>query len=138
MTYSNVQLDIIRQFGSKELSEGCLVSTTWWIWKIYKNDDDHIFFVELQNWELCVIRSKNSLEILWHIPELFPDVARVAKEKEMDLECFISSFTDKYCIWFTKWPRDAIQSIPYNPTLPLIDQDSQLTLIPLLNLLWTK
>jgi hypothetical protein len=63
-------------------------------------------------------------------------VARVAKEKGMDLECFISSFTDKYCIWFSKWPRNAIQSIPYNPTLPLIDQDSQLTLIPLLNLLW--
>jgi hypothetical protein len=37
-------------------------------------------------------------EIIGHCPELFPDVARVAKEKGMDLECFISSFTDKYCI----------------------------------------
>lgn len=140
MTYSNVQLDIIRQFGSKELSEGCIVRDLYRdsqpIWK-YLCDwkyfyEWNIWFIpdnEMTDWW----ETENIFEILWHIPELFPDVARVAKEKEMDLECFISSFTDKYCIWFTKWPRDAIQSIPYNPTLPLIDQEES-TLVELLNL----
>ena len=155
MTYSKTQLDIIRQFGSKELSEGCLV------WDFY---NPNIFWYKILEYEVfpCVVnweseyikvrsfhrkretytydsRQENDVKqieyfkknILWHIPELFPDVARVAKEKVRFLEikcphkCYLS---------ISRWDIELeLISIPYNPTLPLIDQEES-TLVQLLNL----
>lgn len=125
---TEIQLDIIRAFGSKQLSEGCLIQKwliidkAYWVW----HNSIH-----------CTLGNKfdkNDIEILWHIPELFPDFARVADEKW--LSYYINTDSDFIkviiAIW-EKYPYDE-KIIPYIRTLPLIDQDSQLTLLPLLNL----
>ena len=141
MTYSPIQLDIIRTFGSKELSEGCIVRDLYRdsqpIWK-YLCDwkyfyEWNIWFIpdnEMTDWW----ETENIFEILWHIPELFPDVARVAKENEWAIEIRIlpQESSEVTIVHYDYMLRQT--KIPYNPTLPLIDQDEQLTLLPLLNL----
>lgn len=141
--FTPTQIEIIKHFGSKELSEGCIVRDLYRdsqpIWK-YLCDwkylyEWNIWFIpdnEMTDWW----EIENIFEILWHIPELFPDFARVAEEKW--LSYYISTDSDFIkviiAIW-EKYPYDE-KIIPYIRTLPLIDQDEQLTLIPLLNLLW--
>ena len=136
MTYSKTQLEIIKAFGSKELSEGCLISSHEYInndlWEelvikkyVTKTDSPkyHPNYCIATDWkEYCIYG------ILWHIPELFPDVARVAKEKWYPI------LTDSWIIEFQLSDTEFVR-IPYESTLPLIDQDEQLTLIPLLSLI---
>lgn len=75
------------------------------------------------NYECEPVYIKN-FEILWHIPHLFPDVARVCREKGWALQAFL---------WYWNWVSDHIlimvwttwnASISYDPTLPLLDQPS--------------
>lgn len=152
MTYSPIQLDIIRTFGSKELSEGCYIN--------YKfnprlnKEGIYLGMVRFSSPLVCEAKSKNItwlislafnekiedsnhwevIEILWHIPELFPDFARVADEKW--LSYYINTDSDFIkviiAIW-EKYPYDE-KIIPYKKLIPLLEQDEQLTLLPLLNL----
>ena len=154
MTYSKTQLDIIKAFGSKELSEGCLMEIfhtdlvhreMWWddyetsvsnciIWKYISWFSESIFdFYYDENifniktfWECW---ETNSYEILWHIPELFPDVARVAKEKWI----IIRIWSNETIIYGFIYKSESTFRITYNSTLPLIEQEES-TLTQLLNL----
>lgn len=126
MTYSPIQLDIIRTFGSKELSEGCLINTDKWI----KNLDDH-FIIWTDNKLYRESRNGNepylysqTCEILWHRPELFPDVARAAKEKNMWIEVMLHRYSKTWHILsINKWTE--YHRIEYNPTLSLLDQSEE-------------
>ena len=158
MTYSKTQLDIIKAFGSKELSEGCLMEIfhtdlvhreMWWddyetsvsnciIWKYISWFSESIFdFYYDENifniktfWECW---ETNSYEILWHIPELFPDVARELQKQWYVLELLkIDTIKSVLKISWYDMKKDIL--IPYKKLIPFIDQDEQLTLIPLLNL----
>lgn len=142
--YSPIQLDIIRTFGSKELSEGCLIQESKRLLRIayetwIKNAPYFcIDLTEIQWSPQCGFNPKDyeNAEILWHIPELFPDVARVAKEKDWIIKIEYNYFKREY-VWITIdntfWEDDIYALIPYNPTLSLLDQDEQ-TLASLLNL----
>jgi len=140
-----IQLDIIKAFGSKELSEGCILNNFWEIIKLKK---DYKIIQNNESEKDILIFGKNddelslnhNTEILWHIPELFPDVARVTKEKGIQIwiKYLEPSFfvTDAQTCVITVWDWiDSYWEIPYNPTLSFIDQDEQLTLIPLLSLI---
>lgn len=142
---TEIQLDIIKAFGSKELSEGCIVRDLYRdsqpIWK-YLCDwkylyEWNIWFIpdnEMTDWW----ETENIFEILWHIPELFPCIARVAKEKGwfMEVDTQFSEIT--FYVVNKYKENETIAFFKYDFSLPLIDQDSQLTLIPLLSLLWIK
>lgn len=134
MTYSPIQLDIIRTFGSKELSEGCLIMhEDWTKWKHWWNWRWEITYSKKWRWWSSSTYDNSMWEIIWHIPELFPCIARVAKEKGLKITI----------LYYTEWPHIIFnpieynlrnpESIPYNPTLSLIDQ-SEDTLTQLLNL----
>lgn len=128
MTYTETQLEAIKILGKKDLSFGCIY---------YPNTDDFAepyFYVEewvwvqVKSWWLIhdssyEIEVMNSLDvsILWHIPHL-EDLFRVAGEKWKRI-------TIEY---YTQWPHLIFNPIevnlrnpdriPYNPTLPLLDQ----------------
>lgn len=134
--YSPIQLDIIRTFGSKELSEGCIFSYKYldevWIDKgIWFTEDS--FPIRLENYRWITWSWKH--KILWHIPELFPDVARVTKEKGMKVSYLGNLMINTNKV--IKRTNTSIEfetfNIPYNPTLPLINQEES-TLVQLLNL----
>lgn len=141
MNYSPIQLDIIRTFGSKELSEGCFVRKEKWKWfKIanitdIKYPDWKLYYKQAKwywlHWKFYQPKFKTELdfEILWHIPHL-EDVFRVAKWK-----AFIYAITPlrlwTYEIWFNDWYRTTY--INYTPEMPLLEQSEE-TLTQLLNL----
>lgn len=136
--YSPIQLDIIRTFGSKQLNQGCLI----------KIENDYFHLMEKYDkwtsyrWFEIPIGSKmlyvtdteieynKNIEILWHIPHLFPDVAKVAKEKWWEYELLANPDWHELFIYGT-WVK--LFHIPYHPTLPLLDQSEE-TLTQLLNL----
>ena len=130
-----IQLDIIRAFGSKELSEGCLtLDKEWTMYKCLIRREWRMIHSNEWGWWSWSSYSDYMWEVLGKVPELFPDVARVARETNKSLRVEMNEMTEKSYIQI--WTGD-VHRIPYHPTYKLIDQDEQLTLIPLLNLLWT-
>lgn len=79
--------------------------------------------------------TENIFEILWHIPHL-NDLYRVAESKDLIIKIEYNYLKQEY-VWITIdntfWEDDIYALIPYNPTLPLIDQEES-TLVQLLNL----
>lgn len=135
-----LQIEIIKKFGRKDLSFGCVIyynispyiflDERIWYYTVYCCDSvDWIFWYE-------EIKEKEKVKILWHLP-LLEDIFRVAKDKDFDL--FQVVYHDK--MWSTESQQGifAIDNmsksvrIPYNPTLPLIEQDES-TLSQLLSL----
>lgn len=134
MTYSPIQLDIIRTFGSKELSKWLLFhpnSDDFQCIYEYVDEDNHIN-TSYKNDIVTIFESDYDLcwwkiwTVLWHIPELFPCIARVAKEKGYPI--LTNSWIIKFQLSNTEFVR-----IPYESTLPLINQSEE-TLTQLLNL----
>lgn len=139
---TEIQLATVRTFGSKELSEGCLFS-----WNEYTNHD-LLEEIEIQTFhhktdsllsqsEYCIATDWHEYciyEILWHIPELFPDVARELSKEWYVLE-LLKVDTIKSVLKISRFDIKKDIIISYKKLIPLIDQDSQLTLIPLLSLI---
>lgn len=74
------------------------------------------------------IEYNKNIEILWHIPELFPDVARATEWTDIDI--WMDTYTKELIAsWDSIWHN----IIPYNPTLSLLDQEEE-ALASLLNL----
>lgn len=93
MTYSNIQLEIIKHFGSKELSEGCIITglclDSYWELKERRlciKTYAWYYLVCSRKWNFhdnCWIVSKpSSIEILWHIPH-FERILEVLYEKDI-------------------------------------------------------
>lgn len=86
MIYNNLQLDIIREFGSKELTEGCLIfmkeKNEFHVLDICDTIEEWVIAREYP-WSLSYNIITKDFEILWHIPNLSPDVFRVAEEKQV-------------------------------------------------------
>lgn len=137
--FTPIQIEIIKAFGSKQLSEGCLIQIKW----------EYYFTIIDIEWDVatcyhplkCTKDKKRSIidieiskldwnrnKILWNIPELFPDVARVAKEKWYEM-----TVSSDWWISIRTHEDDERESIKFNPTLPLINQEES-TLVQLLNL----
>lgn len=128
---TEIQLDIIRTFGSKELSEGCLINTEHWErkWDDYFLVWDESLYRESRNGNEPYLFSK-TFTILWHIPHL-EDVFRVLIKEKWHMH-LLAKNDDTYEIWITRYEHVTVK-FPYNPTLSLLDQSEE-TLTQLLNL----
>lgn len=135
MTYTPTQIELIKTFWKKELSEGCKVICNDESIKTVLENSEFWFYIQ-PNWisdgYICYENEDIEMwisEILWHIPEIFPDVAREILNKfQKDSIISVSEWKINFCLW--KW---GMHEIPYNPTLSLIDQEES-TLVQLLNL----
>lgn len=128
--YTPIQLSAIKLFGRKDLTEGCVILeeemqrhfTVAWVWevKMYWNP------IWVMDWGIPKWPYKWNFEILWHIPHL-EDLFRVAEEKGWS---YYELFSDRIEFWkaVKRWWH---RKIPYNPTIPLIDQPSLTEIINL-------
>lgn len=89
---------------------------------MYRTIDNYYYFGN----DFKTIRTNSDMddnidefEILWHEPHLFPDVARVVKEKE----AYIKIDTFRWLLYVSKYGTwETNQGIKYSPTLPLLSQ----------------
>jgi hypothetical protein len=109
-------------FADKTLKDGCMIlheRTRYgkflrhWDWEyiVIENNKEEVFYKNEETYN----------EILWHEPQLH-DVFRLAKErywKYYSIDIRISYEIFEYYIW---WDEE-YKSIPYNPTLPLLQQE---------------
>lgn len=128
MSYTPIQLEAIRIFGKKDLTEGCTIYCDTYEWDKYIVIDKwnitdatsakYGIFLKSKYWNW---KCTYPFEILWHEPHL-EDVFRVVRNS-----------------WHSIWLNDdAIEFdedflIEYSPTLPLLEQ-SESTLTQLCNL----
>lgn len=156
--YTPIQLEAIKLFGRKDLTEGCrIVRKNYWeidwkkrFWPRY----GHIWVVSSKQdlwWALgvfwedtgtysctefshCILNQKlengeNEYEILWHIPHL-EDVFRLADEKEW----YIEIIWTELLFWNELWiQKDSMRLELYAPALPLLEQSEE-TLTQLIDL----
>lgn len=115
MTYTATQLEVIKRFWRKELSDYCLVKVDW---KYIFHRDKSIL--------------ESHYEILWHIPHLFPDVARVMRDRwwSIDYEENLNE-SNIWELYITHFGWNTV--IPFDSIIPLLDQ-SESTLTQLLTL----
>ena len=74
--YTPTQLEAIKLFGRKDLTEGCIsIEKDWTLWKCDISKEWRT--INLPEWQRNVTSSKMEWEILWHIPQLSPDLFRV-------------------------------------------------------------
>lgn len=150
MTYTETQIEAIKLFGKKDLTEGCMV---WYVWtpntfgyKIISYDQfdcpinwdsecvraisthrkQEIYSFDSRDWEWKRTITFIKWNILWHIPHL-EDLFRVAEEKGFWVICY----KDWLEIYIWQWEDENMQSIDYNPTLSLLDQPSLQDIISL-------
>lgn len=130
MTYTPLQIEIIKKFGRKDLSFGCVIyynispyiflDERIWYYTVYCCDSvDWIFWYE-------EIKEKEKVKILWHLP-LLEDIFRVAEEKGI----YVSISPEITRVYKEFW-WDPIEVV-FIPHIPLIDQDES-TLSQLLSL----
>lgn len=138
--YTTTQLEVIRVFGRKELSFGCIVKWidvqkeiqfTEYIWKINEEMSIVSYKGEYSKYQE-VTWIDNNFEILWHIPHL-EDVFRVAKEK-----WWLVNFTTETneLLFYRKdsfWKTTEYKNIAWYKTIPLLEQPESV-LIQILNL----
>ena len=128
--YTPLQLNIIRLFGRKELTEGIII----------KYDDEYFkLMTEIEWWiavdsiqyyrNLALYFGEDEFEILWHIPHL-EDVFRVAEEKWLSYTLFGGRIIN-HIVFHIDDDNDV--KITIAPTLPLLEQ-SEDTLTQLCNL----
>ena len=132
MNYTETQLEAIRLFGKKDLSDWCYtLEKNWTMWHCWNWEWKKCYNSKWE-WGLSSDYWENMWEILWHEPHL-EDVFRVAEDKKKRI-------TIEY---YTQWPHLIInpievnlknpERIEYNPTLPLLEQSEE-TLTQLINL----
>jgi hypothetical protein len=123
-------------FSDKTLSQWCKVKI--WdsevnfiiLWNPYKNNDDLWFWMEKEpiSWESLywtIYSGRQDIEILWHEPQLH-DVFRVAEENWVVAVYGKSASTIRFIErkhpWMMNPTHQQSIEIPYNPTLPLLQQ----------------
>ena len=156
--YTPTQLEAIKLFGRKDLTEGCILTAT-----VNENKSEYIvsaywkfnhtniavikrdFISSFSHWadvETGMIRFDNwdiPFEILWHIPHLEDLCIKIQKRVDADIHDIawyridwesLDIFSWRSPTWEKKdlnaanntWTK--IYSIPYNPTITLLDQPS--------------
>ena len=131
--FTPTQIEIIKAFGSKELSFWCRLVIDDLIY-IYVGRKK--LFEDIWNWKIWDPYSNDEYdEILWHIPELH-DLYRIAQSKNWYItvhnhRLIIDKESDKPLIMGTSY--EILLDISYKPELQLIDQEES-TLVQLLNL----
>lgn len=141
MNYSPIQLEAIKIFGRKELTEGCLIRKEKWKWFKIANISD----IKYPDWKICYKQAKwywvhwkfyqpkfkteLDFEILWHEPHL-EDVFRVAYEK-----WYWYNISDwHYPVFYNIEKQRNFPDIKwYNQTIRLLEQSEE-TLTQLINL----
>lgn len=135
MTYTETQLEAIRLFGKKDLTKWniCLMNNKN---KLFPDAEDTLLtFFWFVDWEYFFIdehlnqysRYTENFEILWHIPHL-EDLFRVADEKWKIME--VRNTLYSRIELFTK-DNPFPLCVPYNPTIPLLDQPNLAEIISL-------
>lgn len=132
---TDLQIDFIREFGDKELNQWCILqiywnTDLWFIQEKYSEESKYrwfeIWFHTLQQNVYLTdteILARKDIEILWHEPHLFPDVAKKLKEKGYNLEVLkVDALTS--VIRISRWDIKKPQFIEYKPCLPLLEQPS--------------
>lgn len=134
MTYSNLQIEIIKLLGSKELLFGCIVSLK----KKYENPyfsidtSDTLSVVHIDNKYECLFKLdwirwvlelwnqwKKYIEILWHLPTL-EDLFIKAEEKGITIR-----IDNETLLIITTKPVLNVIEIPYNPKLKPYQQTEE-------------
>jgi len=145
--YSAEQLEAIKLFGRKDLTEGCIVTLK----KKYENPyfsidtSDTLSVVHIDNKYECIFRTKwirwdlelwnqwrKELEIIWHIPhwhDLFSALRDKWLESFLWSESLLIDPDEK--IWKKK-------NIEVNKYIPLLDQPNLDKIISLLKSLWNS
>ena len=126
LMYTDLQLEAIKLFGRKDLTEGCIsIEKDWTLWKCDVREEWRT--INLPEWQRNVTSSEIEWEILWSEPHLFPDVAKKLKEKGYlmqiawllgsgdTINSYILINSHKLFTWET-------QEIPFDPCLPLLEQ----------------
>lgn len=133
MQYTDLQISAIKLFGRKELSFGCIFKY-WDIYTRYCHPWTSFHIVQKLNADTYAIWNEDfkKIEILWHEPHLFPDVARVAEEK-----WFSVWVVERKWVWYISIGKIDNPNIVINqkfiPSKPLIEQ-SESTLEKLISL----
>lgn len=107
------------------------------------------FNIEIQNWKEiitdCIKVEKINQDINWlDLPEALWEelISRLGKLKITSKNWYVLELlkvdTIRSVLKISRFDMKKDIIIPYKKLIPLIDQDSQLTLIPLLNLIWIK
>jgi hypothetical protein len=112
-------------FADKTLSEGCLISWNKYIDGSLSEDIEYVIcYKKSDQWfsqcEHCIASDWNEYAIywiFWHEPQLH-DVFRVNREK-YDWYMEVSDFRLRQ----TRWWVPLWQEVPYNPCLPLLQQE---------------
>jgi hypothetical protein len=113
------------------LSEGCMIlhkvdddyDDDWHYANIFAIEDGNIYFSpETPYWGTSFSNDKSEYTILWHEPQLFPDVSRVAIDKWLHIS--LSTYSPYLFVWtYELWTSNPW--FPYNPTLPLMLQTDE-------------
>ena len=120
LMYTPIQLEAIKLFGRKDLTEGCVsIEKDWTLWKCDVREEWRT--INLPEWQRNVTSSEIEWEILWSEPHLFPDVAKKLREKGYNLEV-LQWDTLTSIIRISRWDIKKPQIIEYKPCLPLLEQ----------------
>lgn len=133
MRYTETDLQLIRIFGKKELSDWCIITglclDIYWEVKerkLCRKTYAWYYLVASKKWNFhdncSMVDKPSSIEILWHLPTL-ENIFQKAEEKwwKITIE------------WYTEWPYLILnpievnlrnpERIPYNPTISPLDQE---------------
>lgn len=138
--FTRTQLEVIKTFWRKELTEGCLYypdsDDFAEVYKLISDKEYCIKYTRISDWYFGSFLTDEEWcnEILWHIPHL-EDVFRLAKEKWylVEVDVFKSSFTKEYIHDFLFWKNWDNHSIRIIPEISILNQPESV-LIQLLNL----
>lgn len=116
--YTELQLQFIRRFGRKDLEFGCIVLSDNWYWITVKCIWHGDIFNKWKSYQEHPTDdfSDDIKEILGHEPHLFPDVARAV------LGIGHISVSASWVI--NVYTKNDHKTFDYNPTLPLLQQES--------------
>ena len=116
LMYTPIQLEAIKLFGRKDLTEGCVsIEKDWTLWKCDVREEWRT--INLPEWQRNVTSSEIEWEILWHIPHL-EDLFRVA----FDRGIYISISPEITRVYKEFWWEPI--EIVLVPQTPLLDQPS--------------
>lgn len=134
--YTPTQMEAIKIFWKKELTDGCII-TGLCLDKYWELKDRRLciktyagyYLVQSKKWNFhdnCwIVWKPSSIEILWHIPTL-EDVFRYIEEKNLVLNITKRDWEELYSIhiygrqWVHNWFFCYI-----NPTIPVIEQPEE-------------
>lgn len=147
MTYTSIQLEVIKLFGRKELSFGCILldkewktyrkvvwESAWYGYDVYTEYNiPPLLEATSIEWEHQYSNNcKDDFEILWHIPHLFPDVARELQKEWYVLE-LLKVDTIKSVLKISRFDIKKDIIISYKKLIPLLEQSEE-TLTQLISL----